>query len=87
MSKSNPEQIAKLTKAFHEIDKDNNGYIDASELEKAFGAAFQASTGKPVDEAEVKRACANIMKGLDKNKDNKISLEEYIHYYTNLSLY
>jgi Ca2+-binding EF-hand superfamily protein len=85
-SSNNPEQIAKLTKAFHDIDKDNSGFIDLSELESAFGAAFKAS-GRPADEAEIKRACANIMKGVDKNKDNKITLEEYIQYYTNLSLY
>lgn len=57
-----------------------------AELEKAFGAAFKAS-GRPADEAEIKRACANIMKSVDKNKDNKITLEEYIQYYTSLSLY
>jgi len=35
-----------------------------------------------VDEVEIKRACANIMKGVDKDKDNKITLQEYIEYYT-----
>jgi Ca2+-binding EF-hand superfamily protein len=85
--KSNtPEQVERLTKAFHEIDKDNNGFIDISELEHAFAAAFKAS-GRPADDAEIKRACANIMKGLDKDKDNKVTLEEYIEYYTKLSLY
>jgi len=81
-----PEEIERLTKVFHTIDKDNNGYIDISELENAFGAAFKAS-GRPMDEAEIKRACANIMKGIDKNKDNKITLEEYIQYYTQSSLF
>jgi len=80
------DQIEKLTDAFKSIDKDNSGFIDLAELEKAFGAAFKA-TGKPVDEAEIKRACANIMKSVDKNKDNKITLEEYIQYYTSSSLF
>jgi len=81
MAGEKEDEITRLTKAFHDIDKDNSGYIDLSELEAAFGAAFKRS-GKQVDEAEVKRACANIMKGVDKDKDNKITLEEYIEYYT-----
>jgi Ca2+-binding EF-hand superfamily protein len=80
------DQIEKLTDAFKNIDKDNSGFIDLSELENAFGAAFKAS-GKPVDEAEIKRACTNIMKSVDKDKDNKITLEEYIQYYTSSSLF
>jgi len=80
------DQIEKLTDAFKNIDKDNSGFIDLSELENAFGQAFKA-TGKPVDEAEIKRACANIMKSVDKDKDNKITLEEYIQYYTSSSLF
>jgi len=86
MSNASPQQIEKLTKAFHEIDKNGSGFIDRSELESAFGAAFRAS-GKPVDDAEVKRACEGIMKRLDKNNDDKVSLEEYIQYYTQSSLF
>jgi Ca2+-binding EF-hand superfamily protein len=85
-TKTSPQEIERLTKVFHEIDKDNNGYIDISELEHAFGAAFKAS-GRPVDQADVKRACENIMKGIDRNKDNKITLDEYIQYYTQSSLF
>jgi Ca2+-binding EF-hand superfamily protein len=84
--KGSAEEIARLTKVFHDIDKDNNGYIDISELEDAFSTAFKAS-GRPVDAAEVKRACQNIMKGIDRNKDNKITLDEYVQYYTQSSLF
>lgn len=80
------DQIEKLTDAFKNIDKDNSGFIDLSELEAAFGAAFRAS-GKRVDDEEIKRACEKIMKSVDKDKDNKITLEEYIQYYTSSSLY
>jgi len=80
------DQIEKLKDAFKNIDKDNSGFIDLAELENAFGAAFKAS-GKPVNDEEIKRACANIMKSVDRNKDNKITLEEYIEYYTSSSLY
>lgn len=86
MSHNKPEEVERLTKVFKEMDKDNSGYIDISELQAAFAKAFQAS-GRPADEAEIKRACENIMKGIDKNADKRISLEEYINYYTNLSLY
>jgi len=81
MSCEKDDEITRLTKAFHDIDKDNSGFIDICELEAAFGAAFTRS-GKAVDEVEIKRACANIMKGVDKDKDNKITLQEYIEYYT-----
>jgi len=83
---NNPAEVERLTKAFQEIDKDHNGYIDIKELETAFCSAFKAS-GRPADEAEIKRACANIMKGLDTDKDNKVTLKEYLEYYTNLNLY
>jgi len=86
VKQGSPEEIARLTKVFRDIDKDNNGYIDISELEHAFGAAFKAS-GRPMDTAEVKRACQHIMKGIDRNKDNKITLDEYIQYYTQSSLF
>ena len=57
MAGEKEDEITRLTKAFHDIDKDNSGYIDLSELEAAFGAAFKRS-GKQVNEAEIKRACA-----------------------------
>jgi len=51
------EEIARLTQAFHDMDKDHDGVIDISELESAFGAVFKKA-GQPVNEADIKRQCA-----------------------------
>ena len=68
------------------MDKDNSGFIDICELQSAFAKAFKLN-GVSASEDEIKKACENIMKSIDKNNDKKITLKEYINYYTNLSLY
>jgi len=74
-------EVARLTKVFNEIDEDKDGTISMAELEKAFSAAFKGS-GMPCTDNDVKKHCAAIMKALDKDNDSKITLDEYIQYYT-----
>merc|ERR1719473_536771 len=58
----------KLEAIFKEMDEDNSGNLDASELEKAFAAA-----GRPSDPETI----ANAIKSLDTDGDGLISLEEF----------
>jgi Ca2+-binding EF-hand superfamily protein len=72
---------AKLTKAFQEVDKDHNGTIDQGELERVLSAYYKAS-GKPVDTGKVKSESAAFMKEVDTNHDNKITLDEFVKYFS-----
>jgi len=72
---------AKLTKAFQEVDKDHNGTIDQSELERVLASYYKA-TGKAADAARVKSESCAFMKEVDTNHDNKITLEEFIKYFS-----
>jgi len=71
---------AKLTKAFQEVDRDHNGQIDGSELERVLEAYYKA-TGKHADQHKIREEAASFMQDVDKNRDNKINLDEFIQYF------
>jgi Ca2+-binding EF-hand superfamily protein len=69
-----------LTKAFHEIDVDHNGTISAQEIERVL-AAYYKHSGKQLDQAKIKREGEMCLKELDKNRDGKIELNEFVNYF------
>jgi len=71
---------AKLMKAFQEVDRDHNGTIDGGELEQVLKAYYKA-TGKNADAAKIRSEAASFMQDVDKNRDNKINLDEFITYF------
>jgi len=71
---------AALTKAFRSVDLDHSGSIDTAEVEKVLEAYYKHS-GKPIDHAKIKNESAAFMRDVDKNKDNKISLDEFVKYF------
>jgi len=56
-----------MLKCFTALDKDGNGFIDASELR-----TISKELGRELDSAEADEC----LKDIDINKDNKISFEE-----------
>ena len=58
----------KMTKKLNKMDTDKNGYVDMKEV-KAFYAGRNDKNGKPLD-------TEMIFYGLDKDDDNKITVEE-----------
>jgi Ca2+-binding EF-hand superfamily protein len=81
-------EVTAMTECFRSVDTDNSGFIDMNELEKVIGA-FCGHTDIPAghkqlynDPAKVKAACENFMKQADTNGDRKISLGEFIDYFT-----
>jgi len=69
-----------LTKAFHLVDKDKSNYIDKQEIEHVINA-YLRSIGQPCDADKCRKYAADFLKEVDKNKDNKISLEEFLNYF------
>jgi len=63
------ERKAELQKTFHEFDTNKNGFITKDELKAAFTKA-----GEKITDAEV----ADIIARVDKDKDNKISFDEFV---------
>lgn len=57
-----------MLKCFSSLDKDGNGFIDASELR-----TISKELGRELDSAEADEC----LKDIDINKDNKISYEEF----------
>jgi len=69
-----------LTKAFQEIDADKSGSISVSELEKVL-VAFYKHSGKPADPSKIASEAQSCIRDLDKNKDGKIDMNEFINYF------
>jgi len=72
--------MAKLTSAFQEVDRDHSGTLDASELELVLKSYYK-SAGKPYDQAKISSDVAAFIRDVDKNHDNKISLDEFCKYF------
>jgi len=71
---------AKLTKAFQEVDRDHNGTLEPSELEMVLKSYYK-SVGKQADQSTISKEVASFVKEVDKNHDNKISLDEFVKYF------
>ena len=77
---SKTEAKAALTKAFQSVDKDKSGTIDAKELEGVL-TTYYTSAKKPVDNAKIKGEAQKFITEVDKSKDGKVSLEEFLKYF------
>jgi len=69
-----------LLKAFDQVDTNHSGTIEGSEVEAVLQAYYKHS-GKQCDAAKCKNESQAFMKELDKNKDNKISRDEFLNYF------
>ena len=69
----NPEFEKALEKAFSEIDVDKNGYIDKAEFGKAAEDIIQLLGGPGSVQEKINTQFAKY----DKNKDQKISKDEF----------
>jgi len=69
-----------LTKAFHQVDKDRSNFIEEREVENVLNHYYKA-TGKQCDSAKCKHEATAFLKEVDKNKDGKISLDEFVNYF------
>jgi calmodulin/calcium-dependent protein kinase len=79
MSCDKAKAETELKKVFQKVDKDGSGFIDCSEVENVLREYYSAM-GKSVDAAQVKREAAAFLKDVDKNQDNKASLQEFTAY-------
>ncbi|CAN8021063.1 unnamed protein product [Ixodes persulcatus] len=80
-SRSTPEQ--KLTWAFSMFDVDVDGFVQKDEMTKMIGAIYKAfgyePSGSPQDEARTpERETERLFQLMDKNRDGKLSLEEFL---------
>lgn len=81
-----------VEQAFQSLDRDGNGYIDAEDLKDRYSAARHPDViqGKKTEEQvlmdfiETFEIHHNIRTG--DARDNRVSLEEFIEYYTNVSV-
>jgi len=69
-----------LTEAFNEIDCNHQGFIDEGELEKLL-AMYYKRCGRPLDQAKIKTDAEAFLRDVDKNRDGKIELNEFINYF------
>jgi len=72
-----------LTKTFQGIDKDRSGSLDRNEVESSLKNFFSSPNAKNKwDDSRVKKETADFFKSADKDHDSKVTLKEYIDYYT-----
>jgi len=69
------EQLAR--EMFKMADTDNSGYIDAKEVQAMF-IKINNETKQKTDPAKLKKEVESFMTQIDKNKDNKVSFDEFI---------
>jgi len=69
-----------LTKAFNQVDTDKSGSIESGEIEAVLRAYYKSS-GKTVDDTKIRSEAAAFLNEVDKNKDKKVNLEEFIDYF------
>jgi len=69
-----------LRKCFDAVDTDHSGSISAGELENIL-LQYYKSTGKPVDQAKVKKDAQAFLTEVDKNHDHMIELDEFLSYF------
>jgi Ca2+-binding EF-hand superfamily protein len=71
-----------LEDAFKALDKDGSGFIDLSEAEHVFRLVYDSPNfkGKKADDSQIKREAQEMIASMDQNKDNKVSLDEFIKY-------
>ncbi|XP_028995041.2 plastin-1-like isoform X2 [Betta splendens] len=72
------DDLEELREAFNKIDIDNSGYVSDFELQELFREASFSLPGYKV------REIAEIFVSGDKNKDEKISFEEFVSIYQEL---
>jgi len=72
---------AKLTAAFNQVDTDKSGWIDVKEVENVL-TNYYKSAGKTCDPAKCKKEAGDFMKDVDQNKDSKITLDEFLKYFS-----
>jgi len=77
MSKGNDE--GKLRLAFEMYDADRSGYISNGELHNLVQAIYKATAYGKYDPKVANTVGEVMFEQLDKNKDNKISLQEFIN--------
>lgn len=65
----------RLEKIFHEIDKDNSGYIDHEEISNAL---------RKLDIHLAPRQIDSILQGMDLNNDNRIDLHEFCVFFSDI---
>lgn len=66
-------RLQKLRLAFDIIDEDKNGFLDLQELQ-----SFALAMSPNADMASTSQKAADSLKWMDKNKDGKISVEEFV---------
>jgi len=71
-----------LEDAFKKIDADGSGFIDLSEAEHVLKLVYEAPNfkGKKADDAQIKKEAQEMIASMDQNKDNKVSLEEFVKF-------
>jgi Ca2+-binding EF-hand superfamily protein len=76
-----------LTDCFNDIDKDKSGFIEQAELEQLLRAYFKhadcpAEHKLNSSDEDIKKQALEFIKDVDTSGDKKISLEEFITFFT-----
>jgi len=77
-SKADAEKC--LKEAFNSVDTDHSGFVEEKEV-TAVLTAYYKSKGKPCDPAKMDKDVKSFLADVDKNNDNKISLDEFVKYF------
>lgn len=71
-----------LEEAFKKVDRDGSGFIDLSEAEHVLRLVYEAPNfqGKKASDAQIKKEAQEMIASMDQNKDNKVSLDEFVKF-------
>ncbi|KAF5908012.1 plastin-3, partial [Clarias magur] len=78
-AKISKDELEELREAFEKVDLDNNGYINDYELHELFKEA-----NLPLPGYKVREIIQKLMTEGDKDKDNKISFDEFVSIFQEL---
>lgn len=70
-----------LQDAFQAIDKDGSGFIDCKEVAEVL-RKFAADSKETPDEAKIHHEAEEFLAKADKDKDHKVSLQEFLDFYS-----
>jgi len=74
------ESMAAIKKTFKEVDRNNDGFLDSSEV-KVFFTKYYSMTEKQLACEQLEKKVSDFMTKLTRNGSSRISLDDFCDYF------